>query len=95
MTERPRTPYGDVEAAAARARETPPWLSPPPDRGPVDRIRHCWVLDEEHGRLPGLLLEWRQSDVGGWEGRVIAPKLIDEQWIPHESWLPAEILEPG
>ena len=40
-------------------------------------IRHCWVTDE-HGRLPGLLLEWRRTSSGagacgaaGARGRVL------------------------
>lgn len=48
----------------------PPWLSEPE---PIQRLRHCWVTADEHGQVPGLLLEWRQTP-NGWEavqGRVV------------------------
>jgi hypothetical protein len=55
------------------------------------RVRHCWVTDE-HGRLPGLLLEWRRM-VSGWQGRVVRPILEEGQWVVVEEWLPAHQLE--
>ena len=51
------------------------------------QIRHCWVNDE-HGRLPALLLEWRQT-VSGWQGRVRRPVLEEGCWHVVEEWLPA------
>ena len=54
-------------------------ISPPAEPEPAPArtvrppIRHCWVTDE-HGRLPGLLLEWQQTD-SGWQGRVVRPVL--------------------
>ena len=37
---------------------------------PVERLRHCWVTADEHGRVPALLLEWRQTP-DGWQGRAV------------------------
>jgi hypothetical protein len=56
-----------------------------PDEPPS--IRHCWVTDE-HGRLPGLLLEWRRT-VSGWQGRVVRPVFEEGCWVVVEEWLPA------
>jgi hypothetical protein len=56
-------------------------------------IRHCWVTDS-NGRLPGLLLEWRQVE-GVWRGRVVHPVLEDDAWVVVEEWLPAGLLDPG
>ena len=60
----------------------------------LDRLRHCWVHADEHGRVPALLLEWRETP-SGWEGRVVRPVLDveDETWRPREEWLRAEQLE--
>jgi hypothetical protein len=69
---------------------TPPHIEPHlPEPAPT-AIRHCWVTDE-HGRLPGLLLEWRQT-VAGWQGRVVRPVLQGGSWIVVEEWLPAGLL---
>jgi hypothetical protein len=57
--------------------------------GPLP-IRPCWVTDE-HGRLPALLLEWRQT-ASGWQGRVVRPALEDGHWFVVEEWLPARML---
>ena len=53
-------------------------------------IRHCWVTDR-HGRLPALLLEWRQRQ-DGWHVR---PVREDDGWQVVEEWLPAGLLDPG
>lgn len=84
-------PYGTLAERIAASKATE---APPPDRGPVERLRHCWVVDEEYGRLPGLLLSWRH-DESGWVGRVIVPVLVDETWEPVERWVPADELEQG
>lgn len=44
-------------------RESPPSLA----------MRHCWVLRtaRERGQWPGLILEWRQTNSGGWAARVV------------------------
>jgi len=69
----------------------PSWLSEP---SPVERLRHCWVTADEHGRVPALLLEWRHTREG-WQGRVVRPVLDmeDEKWRPREARLPASALE--
>ena len=54
-------------------------------------VKHCWVTDR-HGRLPGLLLEWRRT-ASGWQGRVVRPVLEAGEWIVVEEWLPSELLE--
>jgi hypothetical protein len=65
----------------------------PRTRGQAPARRHCWATDE-HGRLLGLLLEWRRT-VSGWQGRVVRPVLEDGCWVVVEEWLPAELLERG
>jgi hypothetical protein len=69
----------------------PSWLAEP---SPVERLRHCWVTADEQGRVPGLVLEWRQTP-SAWEARVVRPVLDmeDEKWRPREEWLPASALE--
>ena len=57
------------------------------------RVKHCWVTDR-HGRLPGLLLEWRHV-ASGWQGLVVRPVIEVGVWIVVEEWLPAELLEQG
>ena len=94
--------YGHPTLAerVAATRRTPPSTPAPtaPSQpaappSPLDRLKHCWVSDE-HGRLPGLLLEWRKV-VAGWQGRVVhpVPEPGTEGWILVEEWLPAELLE--
>lgn len=56
-------------------------------------VKHCYVTDVE-GRLPALLLEWRQTE-GGWQGRVVRPVLDDVGWVVVEEWLPAGLLDPA
>jgi hypothetical protein len=59
-----------------------------------ERLRHCGVIADEHGRVPALLLEWRKTPEG-WQGRVVRPVLDmeDRKWRPREEWLPATPLE--
>lgn len=90
---------GDRISLHERIHDTPPPIEPRPDeranisaRRP-QAIRHCWVTDE-HGRLPGLLLEWRRT-ASGWQGRVVRPTLEAGEWLVVEEWLPAELLEDG
>lgn len=69
--------------------------TPEPDpTGAAAQIKHCWVTDR-HGRLPGLLLTWRQTPQG-WEGRVIHPTPDPDstQWALIDEWLPAGLLDP-
>jgi hypothetical protein len=67
-----------------------PVPEPAPSEPPVPSVRHCWVTDE-HGRLPGLLLEWRRLAVG-WQGRVVRTVCEDGSWMLVEEWLPADVL---
>ena len=95
---------GDRVSLHERIHGTPPDAQPPagtnvpaaavrttqPDRSTV---KHCWVTGR-HGRLPGLLLEWRRT-ASGWQGRVVRPAQEAGEWIVVEEWLPAELLEQG
>ena len=79
---------GDRLTLDQRIRGTPPLPEPP-----APAVKHCWVTDR-HGRLPGLLLEWRCTP-SGWQGRVVRPMLEDAEWIVVEEWMPAELLDPS
>jgi hypothetical protein len=73
----------------AQANATPGAASSPPDT-----LKHCWVNDQ-HGRLPALLLQWRRT-VDGYQGRVVHPvQEADGSWIVVDEWLPAVQLEPA
>ena len=61
-------------------------------------VRHCFVTApaDGGGGRPGLLLEWRKTGAGGWEGRVVyAAELRPGQWATVEEWLAAELLTTG
>ena len=62
-----------------------------PRPAPPPSVKHCWVTGPM-GRLPGLLLGWRQG-AEGWQGRVVHPVLESSGWALVEEWLPAEQLE--
>lgn len=87
-----RGSYGSMaeRVAASRAIDAP--AAPEGDAAPPP-VRHCWVSDR-HGRLPALLLEWRQRP-DGWHGRVV--HLVDDGqgWVLVEEWLPAAMLGAG
>ena len=91
MAERVAATRRTPSSTSAPIAPSPP--SPALSPSPVDRLKHCWVSDE-HGRLPGLLLEWRKV-VAGWQGRVVhpVPEPGTQGWILVEEWLPAERLE--
>lgn len=73
--------------------QRPPDPAPEPDPPePAPSVKHCWVSDQ-HGRLPGLLLEWRRTEAG-FQGRVVRP-VFDDGWILVDEWLPAAILGPA
>jgi hypothetical protein len=78
-------------AATRAAAAAPPVTPAPTSRGP-GALKHCWV-DHEHGRLPGLLIEWRRT-AAGWQGRVVHPVRdpAGAGWILVEEWLPAAAL---
>ena len=71
---------------AARVAGTPGRPPPPPPP-----VKHCWVIGPS-GRLPGLLLAWRQV-ADGWQGRVVHPVEEPAGWAVVEEWLPAGVLE--
>lgn len=48
-------------------------------------------MTDGHGRLPGLLLEWRRT-AAGWQGRVVRPVLETGGWVIVEEWVGAEKL---
>lgn len=76
-----------VDRAREQAAPGSPTAEPPPSA-----LKHCWVTDR-HGRLPGLLLEWRRTE-SGFQGRVLrAVHEPDAGWLVVEEWLPAELLE--
>lgn len=61
--------------------------------------RHCWVVDgvDASGeKRAGLLVAWRRSTAGGWEGRVVylAKLRAGESWALVEEWVPAACLAP-
>jgi hypothetical protein len=56
-------------------------------------LKHCWVNDR-HGRLPALLLEWRRTE-SGYQGRVVRPVEEEGCWLVVEEWLPASFLDPA
>jgi hypothetical protein len=41
--------------------------------GPDPTQRHCWVLATRtaRGPWPGLILEWRKTNAGDWQARVV------------------------
>jgi hypothetical protein len=83
-----------TKAAAAPSPPAAPAPAPAPaPRGP-DALKHCWV-DHAHGRVPGLLIEWRRT-AAGWQGRVVHPvrdPVDGAGWILVEEWLPATALD--
>ena len=81
-----RGAWGSMTARLAASRGDEPVPSTPPTLP----IKHCWVTDR-HGRLPGLLLEWRQID-GAWRGRVVRAVREGDSWVIVEEWLPAALL---
>lgn len=75
--------------AQTRGQVLPSVTDTPPQ---VLAVKHCWVTDE-HGRLPGLLLEWRRVASAEWQGRVLRPVRDDRGWAVVEEWLPSKRLE--
>ena len=84
--------FGSMSERVAASRGI---AAPPADLAPVappPAVKPCWVTDE-HGRLPGLLLEWRKVASGTWQGRVVRPVLAEGGWVVVEEWVPARALE--
>jgi hypothetical protein len=97
MNKRGGVPLGERRRGAPPAPVGPvgPPFSPPSETCPV---RHCWVGDAADARgtkRPGLLVEWRRSSDGRWQGRVVyAAALRPGEWALVEEWLPADVLAP-
>ncbi len=81
-----RGSWGSMTDRIAATQDREPTVLPE-----APQIKHCWVTDR-HGRLPGLLLEWRQLD-NNWRGRVVHPIHEGDSWVIVEEWLPAELLD--
>ena len=60
----------------------------------ANEVSLIFTVTDGHGRLPGLLLEWRRT-VSGWQGRVVRSVLEEGCWVVVEEWLAAECLGPG
>ncbi|MDX6326763.1 MAG: hypothetical protein QOK15_3117 [Nocardioidaceae bacterium] len=78
----------------ARTRPDAPG-TPEPAGAPPCPAKHCWVRApvDGGGSRPGLLLEWRKTPEGRWEGRVsYAAELRPGRWATVEEWLGAELL---
>lgn len=65
-------------------------------RGSSQR-RHCWVRNVPRcpGVWPGLLLDWRRSPAGGWEGLVVVAVDDKERVLALELWVDAADLRPA
>lgn len=81
-----RGDWGSMEERLSRGRGMDDAPEPPP-------LKHCWVIDHR-GRLPALLLGWRQVG-GAWDGRVVRPVLENGSWVIVDEWLPSGLLEGG
>ncbi len=86
-----RGSYGSMAERVARA--TPEITAATAEVPEPPRLRHCWVTDR-HGRLPGLLLEWRRRP-DGWHARVVHAIADVDGWVVVEEWLPAGLLDPA
>jgi len=73
----------------------PASFDPPVPSEPPCPARHCWVslpVDSNSPR-PGLLLEWRKSEYGRFEGLVSYPALLRPgRWSIVIEWVSAELL---
>jgi hypothetical protein len=88
--------YGSMAERIAATQAATQAAAAPAPRGP-EALKHCWVR-HQHGRLPGLLIEWRRTTAAGWQGRVVHPVPdpdVPGGWILVEEWLPAESLVPA
>ena len=90
-----RGSYGSMAERVAAGRQAGALapLEPAPAAAAAPPVRPCWVNDR-HGRLPGLLLEWRQRP-DGWHGRVVHLVEDEQGWAVVEEWLPAAMLGAG
>lgn len=66
-----------------------------PSPAPGGRRRHCWVLGSanERGPWPGLVLEWRRTNTGGWAALAIyVPDPRKAESV--QAWFAAELVRP-
>ena len=77
---------------ASWAAPTPALTSPPL---PLPPLRHCWY-NSPHGRLPALLVKWRDID-GHYDGLIIvaAPDEDASGWAVVEMWTDSAHLSPS
>lgn len=83
--------YGTMAERIAATKAAAAPQPRPPESRPPDGLKHCWVTDQ-HGRLPGLLIEWRRT-AAGWQGRAVHPVPEGDGWILVEEWLPSASLD--
>ncbi|WP_245821078.1 hypothetical protein [Geodermatophilus pulveris] len=88
---------GERAARSGVGPPDPPSAPPPAtdQRRVGSRGRHCWVHDPPGapGVWPGLLVEWRQDEDGGWHGRVSYAVAGPGDVVLVEAWVPAALLE--
>jgi len=73
--------------------------APRSDRPAGCPARHCWVAEPADGaaeKRPGLLVEWRQTSSGRWQGRVVyLARLRPGLWSLVEEWVDDVLLTPS
>lgn len=52
------------------------------------------LVHTTHGRLPGILVEWRRHADGQWYGYAVHSTKVEGQWVLVHRWVPARHLEP-
>jgi hypothetical protein len=52
---------------------------------------HCWVIDTNGDRNPGLLLDWRKAD-GRWQGLVAYLASEEQGPVLIQRWMDADRL---
>lgn len=67
---------------------TPSHLRPTPPAATNEPL-HVWVTTPA-GRMPGLLVEWREGPLPPREGRVIHADRRADQWVTVERWIPSD-----
>lgn len=68
-------------------------VAPPVGGGSAHRTHHCWVVDHDDRRWPGLVLEWRnQSDA--WQALVVYVTTAAGPARTVQEWVSANRLSP-
>lgn len=52
------------------------------------RAEHVWVTDIGDP-APGLLLGWRQTKAGGWEGWCVVARPVNDDTEVRQGWVAA------